>query len=415
MKVISFNISMHRNCVFLLLALLCLANPLKGYANTQARVPGTWILLDAASGAELKSRGADIVKNPGELVSIMTIYTALEIMNEKGIAPEDSMIVPLSDSTSQENLRRIVLKPGQATPFLVLLKAIAIVGAEDAALVIAQKLAGSEANFVKRMNSVASELGLSSSRFTAPIASKEQLSTSADLACIARALMHKYPQAFSIFSEKEFEHAGHRQRNHNPLLWRSPEISGAVFDSSGTGLIGTLSRADNDRPPRQLIVSIIGVASQDQTVNAAINLLRSGKLDFETLHLFAKEQPVTKVSVLSGNRDTLDVGCDQEIWVTLPRKTILSRGVGGFSTKLEYMYPLIAPIKSGEHIGTLKIFFDGKQIAEHPAIALNEIGKGSFFSRFIDTVRLKTSRFTAQTIIKGTENVSGKYNYPSVQ
>ena len=83
------------------------------------------------------------------------------------------------------------------------------------------------------------------------------------------------------------------------------------------------------------------------------------------------------------------MGSADAIWVTVPRQDIVSRGMGGFSTQFEYMAPAVAPVRTGEVIGKLRVYFQNKHIDDFDLVAMHDVGPGSFLSRFVDSVRLR--------------------------
>ena len=134
---------------------------------------------------------------------------------------------------------------------------------------------------------------------------------------------------------------------------------------------------------------MLGGRNADLTTADVQTLLQYGRLDYETLRLFPANTQVTKIDILKGNREKLEVGSSEEIWVTVKRQDIVARGMGGFSTQFEYMSPAIAPIKAGEVVGRLRVYFLNQHIDDFDLVAMHDVGPGSFLSRFVDSVRLR--------------------------
>ena len=112
--------------------------------------------------------------------------------------------------------------------------------------------------------------------------------------------------------------------------------------------------------PRDVIAVLLGGQTSDLTTADVQTLLRHGRLEYETLRLFPANTLVTKIDILTGNREKLEVGSADAIWVTVPRQDIVSRGMGGFSTQFEYMAPAVAPVRTGEVIGKLRVYFQNR-------------------------------------------------------
>lgn len=141
--------------------------------------------------------------------------------------------------------------------------------------------------------------------------------------------------------------------------------------------------------PRDVIAVLLGGQTSDLTTADVQTLLRHGRLEYETLRLFPANTLVTKIDILTGNREKLEVGSADAIWVTVPRQDIVSRGLGGFTTQFEYMSPAVAPVKTGEVVGKLRVYFQNKHINDFDLVAMHDVGPGSFLSRFVDSVRLR--------------------------
>ena len=165
-----------------------------------------------------------------------------------------------------------------------------------------------------------------------------------------------------------------------------------MASTSNLNVISSWLRQENEKTiPRSLISVVLKGKNREKTIDESFNLLRQGWLNYETIKLFDDNTTIARLDVLKGNRDKLDVGFSRAVWVTVPHKLLIARGTGGFSTRVVYMHPLVAPIKKGEKIGTLQVAFEQKPIASFPLYARHDIGQGGYISRLIDAVRLKTT------------------------
>lgn len=350
------------------------------------------VLIDAESGAVLFDRKAHERINPGELTCLMTLYTALKLSEEKAKEAPSSVPVYYEDTQRSQSSRRIYLVSGTYVPLHTLLQSIAVVGAEDSCLAAARFLSGSYESFVQDMNRLARDIGMTDSAFTFPIDSKNQTSSAYDLALLANQIRIEFPEAFAWFSQAEFSFSGHTQKNCNLSLWKSPSINGVMASTSNLNVISSWLRQENEKTiPRSLISVVLKGKNREKTIDESFNLLRQGWLNYETIKLFDDNTTIARLDVLKGNRDKLEVGFSRAVWVTVPHKLLIARGTGGFSTRVVYMHPLVAPIKKGEKIGTLQVAFEQKPIASFPLYARHDIGQGGFISRLIDAVRLKTT------------------------
>lgn len=352
--------------------------------------PEAWVLVDGISGFVMSASNKDKALSPGELVHLMVIYTALDAVAGDKNALSAPVSITAADVMRSSNSRRLYLVPGEPHPLRTLLHSIAVTGAEDAVLAVAAHF-DKEANaFARRMNETAEKLGLQQSRFVSPMEHADNRMSAHDLARLAIAVKKRFPQAYQWFFEKEFVFTTHSLRNRNQLLWRGAGIDGVMSNANNTSVIGSWHRDRNKNVmPRDVIAVLLGGQTSDLTTADVQTLLRHGRLEYETLRLFPANTLVTKIDILTGNREKLEVGSADAIWVTVPRQDIVSRGLGGFTTQFEYMSPAVAPVKTGEVVGKLRVYFQNKHINDFDLVAMHDVGPGSFLSRFVDSVRLR--------------------------
>lgn len=357
--------------------------------NSEARA---WIVVDGASGFVMGSHNADLPVNPGDLVQLMTLYTALEMIGGDASRLDEPVTISARDSLRPLSARRLYLVAGEKTPLKTLLNGIAVVAAEDAALAVADHLAGSPEAFADKMNEAARAIGMRHSKFVSPIDAREQQTTARDLATLAMTLYKRHPEAYAWFSQREFAFTNHTQRNRNLMLWKGEGINGVMGNAENTDLVSSwhrLAANSEGAVARDIFSVLIGGRNADLSTNDMLALLRFGRLEFETIRLFEADTTIKKIDILTGNRDELAVGSDKPIWVTVRRQDIVARGTGGFSTTFEYMAPAIAPVSKGDPMGTLHVYFRNKPVADFTLVAMHDVGPGSFLSRFVDSVRLR--------------------------
>lgn len=357
--------------------------------NSEARA---WIVVDGASGFVMGSHNADLPVNPGDLVQLMTLYTALEMIGGDASRLDEPVTISARDSLRPLSARRLYLVAGEKTPLKTLLNGIAVVAAEDAALAVADHLAGSPEAFADKMNEAARAIGMRHSKFVSPIDAREQQTTARDLATLAMTLYKRHPEAYAWFSQREFTFTNHTQRNRNLMLWKGEGINGVMGNAENTDLVSSwhrLAANSEGAVARDIFSVLIGGRNADLSTNDMLALLRFGRLEFETIRLFEADTTIKKIDILTGNRDELAVGSDKPIWVTVRRQDIVARGTGGFSTTFEYMAPAIAPVSKGDPMGTLHVYFRNKPVADFTLVAMHDVGPGSFLSRFVDSVRLR--------------------------
>ena len=155
--------------------------------------PKAWIVIDGASGYVMASSSAEKEIDPGDLVQLMTLFTALEIIGDDKEKLQAPVTISAQDSLRPLSSRRLYLVAGETTPLKTLLNGIAVVAAEDASLAVAAHLAGSVEAFVEKMNATARAIGMTNSRFVSPIAAQNQRTSAKDLAVLAVEMHRRHP------------------------------------------------------------------------------------------------------------------------------------------------------------------------------------------------------------------------------
>ena len=278
---------------------------------------------------------------------------------------------------------RLFLRPGASARAEELLKGLIVLSANDAAIALAEWVAGSEKNFVVEMNAAARVLGLGHTTFLNATGHdiKGQVVTARDVALLAAALIQEFPEYYRWFSLKEFGDDKIIQYNHNALLWRDPNVDGVNTGQSRSA--GYCLIASARRDGMRLIAVVLGAKDENARVEAGQRLLNHGFRYFETRLLYAAEIPAVRTRVWMGDQSTISLGAGRNLYLTLPR---------GWHEKLHAQVTvresLIAPVQRGQAVGTIALDLDQQPFAEYPLVALNQVGEGNLFRRTIDKIQL---------------------------
>ncbi len=340
-----------------------------------------WVLMDHDSGQVLAERNADKPLLPASLAKLMTAYVLFGYLKSGKLKPDDR--VDISRRARSAKGARLFLRPGSSARAEDLLKGVIVLSANDAAVALAERVAGSEKNFVVAMNAAARALGLDRTTFLNATGHDEkgQLSTARDLARLAAALIRDFPEYYRWFSLKEFSDAGITQYNRNSLLWRDPTVDGVK--TGQTHSAGFCLVASARREGMRLIAVVLGARDENARADAAQRLLDHGFRRFETRLLYAAEIPAVRTRVWMGDQATVPLGPGRNLYLTLPR---------GWHEKLRARVTvaesLNAPIRSGQAVGTIALDVDRQPLAEYPLVALRSVGEGGFFRRTIDRLQL---------------------------
>jgi len=340
-----------------------------------------WLLVDHDSGSVLGEYNADTPMPPASLTKLMTAYLVLEKLRAGKIALSDPVAV--SRKAAGMRASHMFLRPNYPVTVEELLKGMIIHSANDAAVALAEHLAGSEAAFVVEMNARARAWGMTRTNFVNATGLDEtgHVSTARDTSRMASALIRDFPDEYRWFALKEFSYKDIKQYNSNALLWRDEAVDGVK--TGHTRLAGYCLIASAKRDGMRLIATVMGARNDSTRVSASQRLLEYGFRNFETRLVYAAQSPATEVRVWMGDSDMLPVGPDHNIYLTLPR---------GWYSKLKARLTvkdmLYAPVRSGQKLGVLALQLDEQVFAEYPLVALKEIPSGGLFQRAFDGVRL---------------------------
>ena len=281
------------------------------------------LLLDGDTGSILFEKEADKPMPPASMSKLMTVYVVFEALKEGRLSMDDEFVVSenawrTGGATSGGST--MFLNPGEKVKIKDLLRGIIIQSGNDACITVAENFAGSESAFAEILNEKAKEIGLTGSTFknATGLPNPNHRMTAADLAKLAQVLIQKFPEYYSIFSEKEFTHNGIRQDNRNPLLYRVGGADGLKTGhtiESGYGLTGALKTTDG----RRLILVVNGLKTIKERDEESSKLATYGMAGFKVITLISKDKIVEKIPVWLGAEDFVEVITDKEVKVTLPR------------------------------------------------------------------------------------------------
>jgi serine-type D-Ala-D-Ala carboxypeptidase (penicillin-binding protein 5/6) len=347
----------------------------------------SWLLLDATSGQVLASHEPNMRIEPASLAKLMTAYLASSAIKEKRLDLNQMINVSVRAWKVDNSSSKMFIDP--ATPVKVndLLYGLIIQSGNDAAVALAEAVAGTEDTFASLMNREAERMGLKSTHFVNAhgLPDPGNYSTAQDLATLASHVIYDHPEDYKIYSIKEYTYNKIKQPNRNRLLWLDPTVDGLKTGHTSTAgycLISTAHRP-NGSADRRLISVVIGTVSDQVRTQESQKLLNWGFQNFDTVKLYAKGQAVATPEVWKGSQSQLKIGFTQDVYVTVPK---------GMAEKmkpvLERKDPLVAPIAQNSKVGTLKMMVDGKPLTELPVLALEQVNQASIFGRAWDSVRL---------------------------
>jgi len=340
-----------------------------------------YVLVDVLSGQTLVAHSADELREPASLTKLMTAYLAFAALRDKQLLP--SQMVTVSEKAWRTEGSRMFIEPRKAVSVDELLHGEIVQSGNDAAVALAETVAGSESAFVERMNREAARLGLKNTRFVnaTGLSAPQQASTAADLARIAAAVIRDFPEYYPLYSIKEYRYNNITQSNRNRLLWSDPYVDGmktGFTDAAGYCLIASAKRG-----PRRLLSVVLGAGSDAARASESQKLLNYGFQFYDTVQLYQSGKSIESIKVWKGAERTVPVGFVADQYVSLPKGEAKN-----LKLSMETVEPLIAPVARGQRVGVVKVSLEGKPVSEFPLVALDEVAPASLLWRAWDTVRL---------------------------
>ena len=343
------------------------------------------ILMDFETGTYLFVKNHQEKIAPASMSKLMTVYVLLNKIKEGDVSLEDTFTV------SEKAWRKggaasggstMFLKIGQEVSVEDLLKGILIQSGNDACIVVAENVAGSEEEFAAMMNETAEKIGLKNAHFenATGLPHPDHRISPEDLAILARHIIKEFPEYYPIFKQKEFTYNGIKQGNRNPLLYSLNGADGLKTghtDEAGFCLTGSVKRGD-----RRLIEVIAGLPSNKERSIESEELMTWGFANFENYKFFNQNQIVATIPVWYGALPSVDAVVSEKVV-----KTIKKSKKNKYAAKLVYKTPVKAPIAKGDKIGEIQITYGGELKDTIPVVAKEDVAKVGFVSRFITNLK----------------------------
>ena len=362
-----------------LLTVLCVAS-LSVRAQAIDIAAREYILLDFLTGAVLDSKQADERMPPSSMSKLMTAYMAFDAIKAGRVSLDDEMTVSNNAwkiGGAASGGSTMFLNPGDKVKIENLLRGMIIQSGNDACIVLAENLAGSEEAFAEKMNAKAKEIGLINSNFmnATGLPHPEHYMTVRDLTVLARRIIADFPEYYSLYSETNFTYNGITQGNRNPLLYKVD--SGADGLKTGhTEAAGYGLTASAIRNGRRLILAANGMASIKARDEETSKLMDWGFREFTNRNLFVAGAKVTDAEVWLGDKASIPLIIQRDLVVTLPRAQAQS-----VSVKAVYDGPLPAPIAQGAEVGKLVIGAKGMETLQVTITAGESAGRLGLIGR----------------------------------
>jgi serine-type D-Ala-D-Ala carboxypeptidase (penicillin-binding protein 5/6) len=367
---------------------------LVSFAQAQAPLPPelaakSYLLMDLTSNQSLAERNADEPADPASLTKLMSAYVVFTALRDKKIALEQKLSVSKRTWDERKAGGSLMFIDTTMTPTVdELLRGEIVASGNDAAVALAEGVAGSVEQFVAMMNRQAQAWGLKNTVFknVTGLTEPGHKSTARELAVVATKVIRDFPEFYTYYAIKDYKYNNITQPNRNLLLRRDPSVDGmktGFTEAAGYCLIASAQR-DFPNGNRRLLSVILNTKSMEARADESQKLLNWGYQSFDAVRLFEDGKAMATVPVWKGKNNEAKLGAVGAVFVTVPK------GEGGkLKTTIARTDPLIAPLAKGQRVGTLKVTTEsGAAIAEVPLVALDGVEQAGVLGRAWDAIRL---------------------------
>ena len=343
------------------------------------------ILMDYDTGEYLLVKNITEAVPPASMSKLMTVYILMSKIKDGSIKLDDTF------SVSENAWRKGGAATGGSTMFLSIgdnvsveniIKGIVIQSGNDACIVVAENISGTEEDFAVLMNKTAKKLGMKNSSFanSTGLPHPDQKMSMEDLAILSREIIKEFPDLYHYFSEKEFTYNNIKQGNRNPLLYSMKGADG--LKTGHTEEAGFCLAASAVKGDRRLIGVMSGMNSNKERSEEAERLMSWGFREFNNFKMFSKDQVIATAKVWYGKQKKVDLTVADDVL-----KTIHLSQIDNVKTTAEFDEPIKAPIKAGQKVGELKISIADKEGLTVPLVAAKDVEKVGLLGRFWANVK----------------------------
>lgn len=339
------------------------------------------ILVDYDSGRVLASENPDERLPPASITKLMTSYVVSHELHSGNIALDDEVLI--SEKAWRMIGSRSFLKVDTKVSVEALLRGMIVQSGNDAAVALAEHIAGSEEVFAQMMNQYAQQLGMVDTNYmnSTGLPDPDHYTTARDIATLSAALIRDFPAHYEWYKEKEYTYNNITQHNRNKLLWRDNSVDG--LKTGHTEEAGFCLAASAQRGDMRLISVVLGTRSENARAQETQKLFNYGFRFFETHQLYEANASITDSKVWKGAQDQVSLGLAESLAVTVPRGQY-----DELSASTNIQQPVIAPIEVGAELGEVEIRLGEEVVARQTLVALTAVEEGSWWRRLIDEILL---------------------------
>ena len=335
------------------------------------------ILYDYETNSIIFEKNSDELMSPSSMSKIMTIYYVFKKIKDGEINISDKFKV--SKKAWKKGGSKMFLNINDEVTLEELIRGIIVQSGNDACIVVAEGISGSEELFAEELNLLAKEIGLKNSSFTNSTGwpDPDHLTTIEDLLTLTIRTIEDFPELYNYYAEKEFTYAGIKQLNRNPLLFNDLSADGLKTGHTSLGGYGLVASVKKNE--RRLILILNGLKSNKDRTRESEKIIKIGLNQYKNINLFDENKTISSLNVWAGKKKNVQIYSKKKISVTVPkriRKDIVY--------SIKHYSPLIAPIDKDQKVAELIIKKKNNEILKKfELFSKEEVKKISFFAKIV--------------------------------
>jgi D-alanyl-D-alanine carboxypeptidase (penicillin-binding protein 5/6) len=365
-----------------LAAALALAPPAASAFETAAREA---LVIDDGTGMVMFEKNADTPIPPASMSKLMTLYMLFEALRDGRVTRETEFTV--SAKAQAMGGSRMFVEAGTSVPVEALIQGIIVPAGNDACVVVAEGLAGSEDTFAEQMTKRAHELGMTQSHFknASGWPAEGHVMSARDLVTLSRHIIDDFPEDYAYFQETEYTWNGITQPNRNPLLTMGLGVDGLKTghtQEAGYGLVGSAMQNG-----QRIIFMVGGLGSEAERKSETESIVKWAFGAFDTMKFFDAGAEVAQAEVWLGATPQVAMVAPKTLQLLVPREDR-----SGVKAQVVYNDPIEAPIAQGQKLGALRVDVPGHDSVSFDLVAAADVPRGGLLTRINAAARLTRDR-----------------------
>ena len=355
---------------YFIVFVLCFSAPAYAQMETPAKQA---VMIDYDSGMLLLEKNAEEKMPTSSMSKVISMYTVFDALKNGRLKKDDMLTV--TEKAWRMGGSKMFIEVGKKVKVEDLIRGVIVQSGNDAAVALAEGVAGTEEAFADMLNAKAAQIGMKNSHFmnASGWPDPNHYSTAHDLAILAWHTIHDFPDEYHYWSEQEFTYNNIKQPNRNPLLYRGIGADGIKTghtEEGGYGLIGS-----GTMNGRRVILVVNGLANDQERAQESARLLEWGLKSFENVSLFKAGETVESARVIMGGAGEVPLTVEKDLIITIPAAVR-----NDLKVEIVYGGPLEAPVKKGQKIGSLRVSIPRLPLIEVPLVAAQDVERMNVFA-----------------------------------